>query len=109
MKKNPGGAPGGHPLSPQPQVHVTDWSGNVVPSDDAVVEARIEENGGIAGTLSGTVALVSALGLVEFSDLSIDLAGERYTLGFHAEGLAAAICAPFDMVRPAPCTLNPEP
>jgi len=45
------------------------------------VEVLVAENGAVTGALRGRTALPSAAGVVAFTDVAVDRAGERYSLG----------------------------
>jgi hypothetical protein len=77
----------------QPPVKVTalDARGNPVTSFNGLVTIAIANNGGLImrGTLSGTRTVAAVNGVATFSDLSIDQAGNGYTLQAAASGLTA--------------------
>ena len=81
MLVQPGGAAGGAPLDPQPSVFVSDMSSNLVSHDVFHVEVLVAENGAVTGALRGRTALPSAAGVVAFTDVAVNRAGERYSLG----------------------------
>jgi hypothetical protein len=85
----------------QPPVKVTalDASGNPAASFNGPVTIAIANNGGAVqpGTLSGTTTVTAVNGVATFSDLSIDQAGNGYTLQAAASGLTGAVSAPFDI------------
>ena len=83
----PGNGVAGSPLSAQPVVEVQDADGNTVASDTSTVTLAIGTNAG-GGTLSGTTSQVAVAGVATFTDLSIDAAGDGYTLVAAADGLS---------------------
>jgi hypothetical protein len=67
-------------IAPAVKVAVVDQFGNVVTSDNSdTVTLSIGTNPS-GGTLSGTLTVTVVNGVATFSDLSIDLAGDGYTL-----------------------------
>jgi hypothetical protein len=85
--------------SPMPAVRVAiqDASGNTVTSASGQVTLAIEANPG-GGTLSGTVTVSAVNGVAVFSTLSIDKAGNGYTLTAVSTGLNEAISPPFNIL-----------
>jgi hypothetical protein len=70
----------GQTISPAVMVAIVDQFGNVVTSDNTdAVTLAIDRNPG-GGTLSGTRTVTVVNGIATFSGLSIDLAGDGYTL-----------------------------
>ena len=85
----------GQMISPAVTVEVVDQFGNVVTSDNSdTVTLAIGSNPG-GGTLSGTLTVTVSGGIATFSDLSIDLAGDGYTLHASTPGLTDADSAAF--------------
>jgi hypothetical protein len=70
-------------------VEVVDQFGNVVTSDNSDTVTVAIGNNPSGGTLSGTLTLTVSNGVASFGDLSIDLAGDGYTLHATADGLTA--------------------
>jgi hypothetical protein len=85
--------------SPMPAVRVAiqDASGNTVTSSTAQVTLAIGANPG-SGTLSGTTTVSAVNGVAVFSTLSIDKAGNGYTLTAASSGLADATSPAFDIL-----------
>jgi len=85
-------------------VAVEDRFGNVFNKSRAEITLSITPDSGTAGaTLSGTTTLVAEYalgGLAEFTDLSIDLPGQAYTLTASSSGLPSVISQPFDITEP---------
>jgi hypothetical protein len=79
---NPGGGSSGVPFAVQPAVTLEDAYGNPVLNVAQSVTLAIQNNAGPGGTLSGTksTAVNLTTGRATFSDLSIDKAGNGYTL-----------------------------
>jgi len=69
-------------IQPAVQVAVVDVDGNRVTNFTGQITIAIGHNGGllIPGTLSGTKTVTVVNGVATFSDLSIDQAGNGYTL-----------------------------
>ena len=101
----PGGAMGGEPFLVQPVVEVQDKNGKLVEKDGVRVTLALEANAA-GGTLSGTHTAVTVKGRAEFKDLSIDRAGQGYTLLAVADKLATATSAPFPVTPGAPAGLR---
>jgi hypothetical protein len=70
-------------------VEVVDQFGNVVTSDNSDTVTVAIGNNPSGGTLSGTLTVTVSNGIASFGDLSIDLAGDGYTLHASADGLTA--------------------
>jgi large repetitive protein len=85
--------------SPMPAVRVAiqDASGNTVTSATTQVTLAIGANPG-AGTLSGTTTVSAVNGVAVFSTLSIDKAGNGYTLTAASSGLPDATSPAFDIL-----------
>jgi hypothetical protein len=78
--QQPTTAAAGQAITPAVTVAVVDQYGNVVTSDNSdTVTLRIGTNPS-GGTLSGTLMVTVVNGVATFSDVSIDLAGDGYTL-----------------------------
>jgi hypothetical protein len=89
----------GVPLLVQPQVQVTDNSGNPVPQSGLPIAAELAAgSGGLSGTLT---YLTDANGTARFTDLSISGPLGSYKLKFSAAGLAAVLSDPVTIVKPA--------
>ncbi|HWC74420.1 MAG TPA: hypothetical protein VG454_10835 [Gemmatimonadales bacterium] len=85
----------------QPAVKVTalDAAGDVATSFNGPITIAIGHNAGLLmpGTLSGTKTVNAVNGVATFTDLSIDQAGNGYTLTVKATGLTGAESAPFNI------------
>jgi hypothetical protein len=93
----PVGGKAEEPLGTQPVVEVRDANGNVVTIDNLTdVTAAIGTNPS-SGALSGTTSATAVSGVASFTDLSIDKAGDDYTLTASASGLTGAASAAFDI------------
>jgi hypothetical protein len=86
----------GQPISPDIQVEVRDLGGNRVTSSSATVSLAIDNNPS-SGTLSGTTSHAASSGLATFPGLSINNAGNGYTLMASSSGLTAATSPAFDI------------
>jgi hypothetical protein len=84
----PGNGTGGSNLSPQPLVAIQDAGGNTVNSTASITLA-IGTNPS-SGTLSGTKIVAAVAGTATFSGLSIDKAGNGYTLTATSGALTSA-------------------
>jgi WD40 repeat protein len=94
--QQPTDAAPGQPISPV-IVEIVDQFGNVLSADNTdTVTITIGNNPG-GGTLSGTLTLTVSNGRAEFDDLSIDLAGDGYTLHALTDGLTGADSDPFNI------------
>jgi hypothetical protein len=87
----------------QPTVEAQDAGGNIVPSFNGTVTLAIGSNPG-AGTLSGAASAVASGGVATFSGLSIDKAGNGYTLQA-SDGSATGVSAAFNIAAGAPTKL----
>jgi len=101
----PAGAVGGEPFLVQPVIEVQDKNGKLVEKDGVQVTLALESNEA-GGTLSGTSTAVTVKGRAEFKNLSIDRAGQGYTLLAVAGELAKATSAPFAVKAGAPAGLR---
>lgn len=79
---SPGGGSSGIPFAVQPVVTLEDAFGNPVNNIPQTVTVAIRDNAGPGGNLIGTksISVSLATGRATFSDLSIDKAGNGYTL-----------------------------
>ncbi|HEV2669815.1 MAG TPA: hypothetical protein VGU74_01885, partial [Gemmatimonadales bacterium] len=79
-------------ITPGVRVEAVDDLGNTVTTFNGSVTIAIGHNGGLVlpGTLSGTKTLSFVNGVATFSDLSIDQAGNGYTLVVSGSGLRTA-------------------
>jgi hypothetical protein len=90
FQQQPADTAAGQTIRPAVTVAVVDAFGNVETgdnSDGVTVSLGTNPSG---GTLSGTLTVTVSGGLATFSDLSIDLAGDGYTLHATAPGLVDA-------------------
>src|SRR5207244_4126692 len=76
-----------------------DDAGNTVVGFGADITIALGNNPA-GGTLSGTKIVTAVNGVATFSDLSIDRAGNGYTLVATATGLTGATSAPFNIAAP---------
>ena len=100
--QSPTSAAAGAVLSPAVTVLVEDAAGNVVANDTSSVTLAIGNNLG-GGTLSGTLTVTAVNGVATFNNLSIDNAGDGYTLvasDATGNGLLTVTSAPFTIVVP---------
>ncbi len=93
----PSSAETGAAIVPTFQLEVIDAGGNLVTTSTNLITLAIGNNPS-GGTLSGTFTDVAAVGgRATFSDISIDLAGNGYTLVASTTGLTPATSAPFNI------------
>ncbi len=83
-------------IAPSIQVQALDDGGNLVPTMTAPVTLAINSNPS-NGILSGTVTVSAVGGEATFSDITIDKAGNAYTLDATSPALSAATSASFDI------------
>jgi hypothetical protein len=89
-----------------PEVRVTamDAFGNVATGFSQTVTVALGTNPA-GGTLSGTTSVPASGGVASFLNLSINRAGQGYTLSASASGVAAAASSPFDITPGAAARL----
>jgi hypothetical protein len=92
----PTNTPAGATISPAVTVAVEDSLGNVVTSNTSSVTVALGANPG-GGTLSGTATLSAASGVATFSTLSINKAGNGYTLTASDGSLTGATSSAFNI------------
>jgi len=95
----PSNTTAGGTISPAVQVAAQDDAGNTVVGFGADITIALGNNPA-GGTLSGTKIVTAVNGVATFSDLSIDRAGNGYTLVATATGLTGATSAPFNIAAP---------
>src|SRR5206468_4176906 len=98
MQTQPGNGTAGSPVIVQPVVLIEDPGGNRMTSDSSTrVTVALGTNAG-GGTLGGTATVTAVGGAATFTDLSIDKAGNGYTLTFTASPtLAGVTSSPFNV------------
>lgn len=86
--QQPRDAAPGTKITPPVQVAAVDDQGHIVTGFSGTISIAIGNNGGLLfdGTLSGTLGVPAVNGVATFSDLSIDAAGDGYTLTAAFEG-----------------------
>ena len=85
-------------INPAIQVAVQNSAGQTVTTSTASIVVSITPATGTAGaTLQGTTTQAAANGVALFNNLSINTAGNGYTLTFSALGLTAAVSQPFNI------------
>jgi hypothetical protein len=87
-------------ITPAIQVAVRDSLGIPDSSFTGNVTIAIGTNPG-GGTLSGTGSVAAVNGVALFGDLSIDRAGNGYTLNAQANGMSSVTSASFNITQPA--------
>jgi autotransporter-associated beta strand protein len=96
IAQGPTGGLAGASLTPTITVDVDDASGNLVVTDDSSVTLSIGNNP-TGGNALGTRTVAAVNGVATFSGLSIDTAGNGYTLIASDGGLATATSAAFNI------------
>ncbi len=86
----------GAPISPVVTVLVKDSLGNTVTSSSASVSLVIQSNPA-SGTLSGVTTVNAVNGVATFSSLTINNAGNGYTLTASSSGLTSALSNAFNI------------
>jgi hypothetical protein len=99
----PGAATAGAAFSPAVQVELLDTYGNRAASS-ATVEVALAANPGGA-TLNGTRSVSAVAGLATFADLSLDVAGQGYSLSVSSAGLATVTSGTFNVAAAAIASL----
>lgn len=85
------------PISPSVRIQLTDQFGNNTQIEDVTVTVGLNSG---SGTLSGTLTnLSNVLGIVEFSDLSLDQVGSKELIA-ESSGLNDKISNTFNIVSP---------
>ena len=111
---SPGGGSSGIPFAVQPVVALEDAFGNPVSDVAQTVTLAIQSNAGPGGTLIGTKStLVNLLtGRAAFSNISIDKAGNGYTLTATGSTVSTApgtvVSAPFSVISGAASKVRVE-
>ena len=100
----PGPAVAGAPFAPAPRVTAEDRLGNAVPITGAVTVALGANPAG--GALSGPTSVAPKDGVVLLANLSIQKAGNGYTLVVSAADLPAVASAAFDVSAAGPARLE---
>ncbi|MEX2531365.1 MAG: invasin domain 3-containing protein [Gemmatimonadota bacterium] len=90
----------GATISPAVTVRIEDDDGNLVTSASTAVTIEIDD-GPDEGRLSGTTTRNAVNGIATFNDLSIDRAGEEYTLEASAPGVSDVESREFDITGAA--------
>jgi hypothetical protein len=97
FSQQPTDTPAGQTIS-QVIVQVVDQFGNVITSDNTdIVTLTLNDNPMTGATLSGTLTVTVVNRVATFSDLSIDVAGDGYSLQASASGLTSANSDPFSI------------
>ena len=96
----PGSAATGAAITPAVLVAATDQAGNTDTSYHGAVSVVLGTNPG-GGTLSGTTTVTAVAGVAAFPALSIDKAGNGYTLVASASGLTSATSTAFSITQPS--------
>jgi hypothetical protein len=101
----PGNGQPGQPLSTQPVVRAEDASGNLGVNFNGTVALALGANPSGA-TLGGTTSVGVVNGVATFTNVSVNLAGNGYTLAASASGLTGATSSAFDVTAAPTATLT---
>jgi hypothetical protein len=93
--QQPADTAAGQTITPAVLVAVVDAYGNLVTSDNSDTVTLALGSNPSGGTLRGTLTLTVSGGVAAFSDLSIDVAGDGYTLQATMTGLQGAESSAF--------------
>ena len=96
-KVQPTNTVAGETISPAIEVSAIDENNNIIESFNGAISISIDSNPA-NGTLSGTTQTNAQNGIAYFDDLSIDNAGNNYTLLATANELTATISNEFDVL-----------
>ncbi|MDP2279283.1 MAG: hypothetical protein Q8K51_13780, partial [Nitrospirota bacterium] len=89
-------------IIPAVEVQIQDSLGNLVPIATNTVTIAIGTNPGVPpGTLIGTLSVSAVAGVATFSNLSIDIAADGYTLTASATGLTGTTSITFNITTGA--------
>jgi len=95
----------GQKINPAVQVSVVDSAGvPVAGADTTTVVIQLGANPPGNATLGGTTSAHPSRGVATFGNLSIDKAGNGYTLIAHVSGLPDSTSQPFNITPPPPTT-----
>lgn len=110
ITQQPGGAVAATAFAQQPAVQLRNAAGQLVTGDSTTqVTVAITAGSGTAGAmLSGTTTRTASAGVVTFTGLSIDLAGNNYSLTFTASGLSSAVSAAFTVSAGGGAPITPD-
>ncbi|HEY7686095.1 MAG TPA: hypothetical protein VH833_08330 [Gemmatimonadales bacterium] len=97
------------PITPAVQVTAQDALGNTATGFTSNVTVAFGTNPAPGSVLSGTKVVAAVAGVATFSNLSIDLAGNGYTLMATGSGLTAATSASFDITTGATLVFTVQP
>ncbi|MCY7346297.1 MAG: LamG domain-containing protein, partial [Pyrinomonadaceae bacterium] len=92
-------------ITPAVQVAIRDANGNTVTTATNAITIAISNNPS-SGTLSGTLTQNAVNGIAAFNNLSINNAGDGYTLTAASGSLMGATSNPFNIINPF-CTPQP--
>jgi hypothetical protein len=93
----PSDARAGEPIEPAVTVRVLDANNTPVSGFTGQITVAIQNNPS-DGTLSGTTSVRAVNGIATFPNLSIDIAGEGYTLRATSSGLTSATSSDFTII-----------
>ncbi len=87
-------------IDPAVTVRIEDSSGNLVNNDNTTQVGIAIANNPSSGNLNGTTPVTASGGIATFNDLSIDAAGNGYTLEATSTGLSSATSNSFNIAEP---------
>jgi hypothetical protein len=94
----PGNTPAGAAITPGVQIHIQNSQGQTIPSTNAPVTLTIAPGTGTAGAvLTGGGPLNAVNGIVNFTNLRINLPGTGYQLLATAPGFTSVTTAAFNV------------
>lgn len=94
----PSAAAAGASVAPAVQVAVQDAYGNLVTSVATSVTLAITSGSGALGAvLGGTLTKAAESGVATFADLTVNKAGNGYTMTATSSGLSSGVSTPFDI------------
>jgi len=97
FKTQPSTTVAGQTISPAIEVAAVDNNNNIDPFFTGTISIQINTNPG-NGTLSGNVQKNAQNGIAVFNDLSIDKAGNNYTLSATTSGLNSSVSSSFNIL-----------
>ncbi|MFP4468599.1 MAG: DUF2341 domain-containing protein [Bacteroidales bacterium] len=100
----PSNTEAGEDINPPVTVHILDDSDNLVSDASNTITISIEDDPA-GGTLGGQLSTTASGGIATFDQLSINKAGDGYTLRASASSLSADVSGAFNITPAAPAQL----